>query len=42
MPVWKEPEMIDFYFIELAKLILSFVLDLLHVHAHIASTLLPW
>jgi hypothetical protein len=38
----KEIEMIDFYFIELAKLILSLVLDLLQAHAHIASALLPW
>jgi len=39
---WKEAAMIDFYFIELAKIVLSSVLDLLQAHAHIASALLPW
>ena len=34
--------MIDFYFIEFAQLVVSFLLNLLQVHAHIASALLPW
>ena len=38
----KEAAMIDFYFIELAQIVLSFLLSLLPVDAHIASALLPW
>lgn len=34
--------MIDFYFVELAKIVLSFLFTLLEVDAHITSALLPW
>jgi hypothetical protein len=34
--------MIDFYFIEFAELILSFLLALLQADAQIAAALLPW
>lgn len=34
--------MIYFYFVELAQIALSLLLDLLQVHAHIAAALRPW
>jgi hypothetical protein len=34
--------MIDFYFAELAQVVLPFLLSLLHVNGHIAAALLPW
>ena len=34
--------MIDFYFVEFAQVVLSFLLSLLQVHAKIAAALLPW
>ena len=34
--------MIDFYFIEFAQVILSFLLVLLNADAQIAAALLPW
>lgn len=34
--------MIDFYFIELAQVVLLLLLDLLQVDANIAAALLPW
>ena len=34
--------MIDFYFIEFAEVILSFLLALLQADAQIAAALLPW
>ncbi len=34
--------MIDFYFIELAEVVLSYMLALLQVDAQIAAALLPW
>jgi hypothetical protein len=40
--VLKEAVMIDFYFIELAEVVLSSLLSLLHVDAQIASALLFW
>ena len=33
--------MIDFYFVELAQLVLSLLVDLLHVDSQIAAALLP-
>lgn len=42
MPGEKESEMIGFYLVELAKLILSLLLPLFQVDAQIASALLPW
>jgi hypothetical protein len=38
----KEAAMIDFYFIELAEIALSYLLALLQVDAQIAAALLPW
>jgi hypothetical protein len=40
--VRKEAAMIEFYFAELAQVVLAFLLSLLQVHAHIAAALLPW
>lgn len=34
--------MIDFYFAELAPVVLAFLLSLLQVDTHIARALLPW
>ena len=34
--------MIDFYFIELAEVVLSYLLALLQADAQIAAALLPW
>jgi hypothetical protein len=34
--------MIDFYFAELAQVVLAFLLSLLQVDTHIATALLPW
>ena len=40
--VLKEATMIDFYFIELAEVVLSYLLALLQADAQIAAALLPW
>ena len=34
--------MIDFYFAELAQVVLAYLLSLLQVDAHIAAALRPW
>jgi hypothetical protein len=34
--------MIDFYFIEIAQVVLSFLLTLFEADAQIAAALLPW
>ena len=34
--------MIDFLFVELAQIVLSFLLDLFQADAQIAAALLPW
>ena len=42
MYIQKEAAMIDFYFAELAQVVIAFLLSLLQADAHIAAALLPW